>query len=56
MRFLRIVRVKLFQAFLLSGGSKGRIVRGDELVEMEFFEGEGTIGVHPENLESPTLL
>ncbi|EEC44904.1 predicted protein [Phaeodactylum tricornutum CCAP 1055/1] len=30
------VRVKLFQAFLLSGGSNGRIARGNALVELEF--------------------
>lgn len=49
----RIVRVKLYQAFLLSGGPNGRLSRGDELIEMEFM-GMGD-GDH-EFLEAPTSL
>ena len=38
--YFRVVRVKLYQAFLLSGGANGRIWRGDELLEMEFMGAE----------------
>jgi hypothetical protein len=51
-----IVRVKLFQAFLLSGGANGRIARGDELLEMEFMEGDGLEEIDHEFLEPPTVL
>lgn len=36
---LLIVRVKLYQAFLLSGGQYGRLACGDELLLMEFSAG-----------------
>ena len=49
--------MKLFQAFLLSGGPNGRLARGDELVELEFIEGDcANEGVDHEYLEPPTLL
>jgi hypothetical protein len=48
--------VKLFQAFLLSGGANGRIARGDELLEMEFMEGDGLEEIDHEFLEPPTVL
>ncbi len=48
-----IVRVKLYQAFLMSGGPNGRLYRGDELIEMEFLGSDG--GDH-EFLEAPTCL
>lgn len=32
------VKVKLYQAFLMSGGPSGRIARGDALVELDFVE------------------
>ena len=51
-----VVRVKLFQAFLLSGGANGRLSRGDEMVEMEFVEGEGLEEIDHEFLEPPTKL
>jgi hypothetical protein len=54
--FISVVRVKLFQAFLLSGGSNGRLARGDALVEMEFIEGSGAEEVDVELLEPPTFL
>jgi hypothetical protein len=54
--FYSVVRVKLFQAFLLSGGANGRLARGDELVEMEFVEGEGVEDFDHDYLEPPTLL
>lgn len=53
---ISVVRVKLFQAFLLSGGLNGRLARGDELVEMEFMEGSGAEEVDLELLEPPTFL
>jgi hypothetical protein len=49
----RIIRVKLYQAFLMSGGANGRMSRGDELIEMEFLGLED--GDH-EFLEAPTSL
>lgn len=49
--------MKLFQAFLLSGGANGRIAKGDELVELEFVEGNcAAEGLDHEYLEPPTLL
>mmetsp|Transcript_17713 Transcript_17713/g.32760 ORF Transcript_17713/g.32760 Transcript_17713/m.32760 type:complete len:500 (+) Transcript_17713:2-1501(+) len=53
---LLIVRVKLYQAFLLSGGPNGRLVSGDELLLMEFSKGEGVEDVQNESLEPPTAL
>jgi hypothetical protein len=50
------VRVKFYQAFLLSGGTNGRLARGDELLEMEFLEGEGLEDGSHEFLEAPTVL
>jgi hypothetical protein len=47
--------VKLFQAFLLSGGPNGRLARGDELVELEFV-GDGPDEIDRAYLEPPTLL
>jgi hypothetical protein len=32
------VRVKFLQAYLLSGGSSGRLARGDAMIEMEFLD------------------
>ena len=29
----------MFHTFLLSGGSNGRLTKGDELIEMEFYRG-----------------
>ena len=49
----RVVRVKLYQAFLLSGGANGRIWRGDELLEMGFMGAEDE---DHEFLEAPTAL
>ena len=54
--FCSVVRVKLFQAFLLSGGANGRLARGDELLEMEFMEGDGLEDIDHEFLEPPTRL
>jgi hypothetical protein len=48
-----IIRVKLYQAFLMSGGPNGRLSRGDELIEMEFF---GLDDGDHEFLEAPTCL
>lgn len=45
--------MKLYQAFLLSGGANGRLWRGDELVEMEFV---GSEDEDHEFLEAPTAL
>jgi hypothetical protein len=49
-----MIHVKLYQAFVLSGGSNARLYRGDELIEMEFFgmeeDGDRVF------LEAPTLL
>jgi hypothetical protein len=52
----RVVRVKLYQAFLLSGGPYGRLARGDELVLMEFSKGEDMEEVQNITLELPTSL
>ena len=49
-----VIRVKLYQAFLMSGGVNGRLSRGDELIEMEFL-GREEVGDH-EFLEAPTTL
>lgn len=47
-----MIRAKLYQAFLFSGGTNGRMSSGDELIEMEFLGlDEGT---DHEFLESPT--
>ena len=53
---ISVVRVKLFQAFFLSGGFNGRLARGDELVEMEFIDGSGAEEADLELLEPPTFL
>lgn len=54
---LMFVKVKSFQAFLLSGGPNGRLARGDELLEMEFTEGDKKSSNHdPKFLELPTSL
>lgn len=52
----RIVRVKVYQAFLLSGGQSGRIASGDELLLMEFSKAEGVEDVPIETLEPPASL
>lgn len=52
----RIVRVKLYQAFLLSGGPYGRLASGDELLLMEFSKGDTVEDVQNEFLELPTSL
>jgi hypothetical protein len=49
----RIVRVKLYQAFLLSGGPHGRLASGDELLLMEVSKAEGVEDVNIEALEPP---
>jgi hypothetical protein len=36
---LATARVKLLHTFLLSGGSNGRLIKGDELIEIEFRRG-----------------
>ncbi|KAG7363977.1 PH domain containing protein [Nitzschia inconspicua] len=51
-----IVRVKLYQAFLLSGGQTGRLASGDELLLMEFSKAEGVEDVAIEALEPPASL
>ena len=48
--------MKLFQAFLLSGGTNGRLTRGDALVEIEFFDGDSVDVSSQVRLEPPTLL
>ena len=48
-----IVRVKLYQAFLMSGGMYGRLACGDELLLMEFSKAEGVEDVRIEALEPP---
>ncbi|KAL3920638.1 MAG: hypothetical protein SGILL_003158 [Bacillariaceae sp.] len=53
---LLIVRVKLYQGFLLSGGPYGRLASGDELLLMEFSTGEDVEEVENEALEPPTSL
>jgi len=50
----RMIRVKWYQAFVMSGGSRARLYRGDELIEMEFY-GMEEAGDH-EFLEAPTPL
>ena len=52
--FFSTIRVKLYQAFLLSGGANGLLSRGDELIEMEFLGLEDDRD--HEFLEAPTLL
>ena len=49
-----MIRVKLYQAFVMSGGSNARLYRGDEIIEMEFW-GMDEAGDH-EFLEAPTAL
>jgi hypothetical protein len=51
-----MVRVKLYQAFLLSGGPNGRLAIGDELLLMEFSKGDDIEDVQNEFLELPTSL
>ncbi|VEU39017.1 unnamed protein product [Pseudo-nitzschia multistriata] len=54
---LLIVRVKLYQAFLLSGGPHGRLACGDELLLMEFSVGEGAEDIQNYVLfQAPTSL
>jgi len=54
---LLMVRAKLYQAFLLSGGPHGRLACGDELLLMEFSEGEGAEDVQNFVLfQAPTSL
>eukprot|EP00531_Pseudo-nitzschia_arenysensis_P017447 CAMPEP_0116151002 /NCGR_PEP_ID=MMETSP0329-20121206/19862_1 /TAXON_ID=697910 /ORGANISM="Pseudo-nitzschia arenysensis, Strain B593" /LENGTH=1098 /DNA_ID=CAMNT_0003647581 /DNA_START=94 /DNA_END=3391 /DNA_ORIENTATION=- len=53
---LLIVRVKLYQAFLLSGGTQGRLVCGDELLLMECSAGEGAEDVQNVFFQPPTSL
>lgn len=50
------VRVKLYQAFLLSGGPQGRLACGDELLLMEFSAGEGVEDVQNVFFQPPTSL
>jgi hypothetical protein len=52
----RIAKVKIFQAFLLSGGANGRLARGDEVFEMEFADGDSLENLDPRFLEVPTSL
>ena len=52
----RVVRIKVFQAFLLSGGVNGRLAKGDEVLEMEFVEGDDLEEIEHEFLEPPTVL
>lgn len=49
-----MIRVKLYQAFVMSGGSNARLYRGDEIIEMEFC-GMEEAGEH-EFLEAPIAL
>lgn len=51
---LLFVRVKLYQAFLLSGGQYGRLACGDELLLMEF--SAGVNDVQSEFFQLPTSL
>ncbi len=53
---LLIVRVKLYQAFLLSGGTQGRLACGDELLLMECSAGEGAEDVQNVFFQPPTSL
>ena len=53
---LLIVRVKLYQGFLLSGGQYGRLASGDELLLMEFSKPDDVEDVENEALEPPTSL
>jgi len=53
---LLIVRVKLYQAFLLSGGQYGRLACGDELLLMEFSAGDGTDDAQDTFSQPPTSL
>ena len=50
-----VVRAKLFQAFLISGGPNGRLAKGDELLEMAFL-GDGLENGDHDFLEAPTVL
>lgn len=34
----RTVRVKFLQAYLLSGGSNGRLAKGDAMIELDFID------------------
>eukprot|EP00980_Cylindrotheca_fusiformis_P007053 scaffold1481_cov137-Cylindrotheca_fusiformis.AAC.7 len=51
-----VVRAKLFQAFLLSGGANGKLARGDEVFEMEFADGDSVDQSELRFLEVPTSL
>jgi hypothetical protein len=48
--------VKLYQGFLLFGGTYGRLASGDELLLMEFSKGDDVEDVENEALEPPTSL
>mmetsp|Transcript_1800 Transcript_1800/g.4063 ORF Transcript_1800/g.4063 Transcript_1800/m.4063 type:complete len:976 (-) Transcript_1800:44-2971(-) len=50
------VKVKLFHAFLVSGGPNGRFARGDELIDMEFVNGDVESNADATFLEVPTAL
>jgi hypothetical protein len=49
------VRAKLYQAFLMSGGTSGRIVRGNALVAMEFLDADGMTITGEALLEAESL-
>jgi hypothetical protein len=53
---LLTVRVKLYQAFLLSGGPHGRLACGDELLLMEFSAEKGAEDVPSDFFQAPTSL
>jgi len=53
---LLIVRVKLYQAFLLSGGQYGRLACGDELLLMEFSARDGADDAQDLFSQAPTSL
>ncbi|KAL3932089.1 MAG: hypothetical protein SGBAC_011013 [Bacillariaceae sp.] len=50
------VKVKLFHAFLVSGGPNGSFARGDELMDMEFINGDIVPNADTTFLEVPTAL
>ncbi|CAJ1969604.1 unnamed protein product [Cylindrotheca closterium] len=50
------VKVKLFHAFLVSGGPNGRFARGDELIDMIFVDGDAGPSTDAAFLEVPTAL
>ena len=53
---LMVIKVKLFHAFLVSGGPTGRLARGDELIDMEFVNGDVLPDTDTTFLEIPTAL